>query len=192
MALPETFALEAELPALADNADPDLMRQVLEEAGKFVGEVVAPLNRDGDEIGADALAIEAAAAALPLLAAAGLFAMPPTQLPLWAQVIVAMLLVVPMGPNVTDASPIAALPLPVLQPASTMPDTRCVSSADVNDGNAGTIRLLAVACCGSWAIVGKVSAVLSASIAALRPKAIRNAVASAEYFFISYSALVRL
>ncbi|MEY5100047.1 MAG: hypothetical protein RJA36_2766 [Pseudomonadota bacterium] len=42
----------AQLPALADNADPDLMRQVLEEAGKFVGEVVAPLNRDGDEIGA--------------------------------------------------------------------------------------------------------------------------------------------
>jgi len=42
----------AELPALADNAEPDLMRQVLEEAGKFVGEVVAPLNRDGDEIGA--------------------------------------------------------------------------------------------------------------------------------------------
>lgn len=41
----------AELPALADNADPDLMRQVLEEAGKFVGEVIAPLNRDGDEIG---------------------------------------------------------------------------------------------------------------------------------------------
>lgn len=42
----------APLPALADNADPDLMHQVLEEAGKFVGEVVAPLNRDGDEIGA--------------------------------------------------------------------------------------------------------------------------------------------
>lgn len=42
----------AELPALADNADPDLLRQVLEEAGKFVGEVVAPLNRDGDETGA--------------------------------------------------------------------------------------------------------------------------------------------
>lgn len=42
----------AQLPALADNADPDLLRQVLEEAGKFVGEVVAPLNRDGDEIGA--------------------------------------------------------------------------------------------------------------------------------------------
>jgi alkylation response protein AidB-like acyl-CoA dehydrogenase len=32
--------------------DTDLMQQVLEEAGKFVGEVVAPLNRDGDEIGA--------------------------------------------------------------------------------------------------------------------------------------------
>ncbi len=41
----------AELPALADVADPALMLQVLEEAGKFVGEVVAPLNRDGDEIG---------------------------------------------------------------------------------------------------------------------------------------------
>lgn len=42
----------AGLPALAENADADLMRQVAEEAGKFVGEVVAPLNRDGDEIGA--------------------------------------------------------------------------------------------------------------------------------------------
>jgi alkylation response protein AidB-like acyl-CoA dehydrogenase len=42
----------SQLPALADNADPDLMRQVLEEAGKFVADVVAPLNRDGDEIGA--------------------------------------------------------------------------------------------------------------------------------------------
>ena len=41
----------AELPALADVADPALMQQVLEEAGKFVGEVVAPLNRDGDELG---------------------------------------------------------------------------------------------------------------------------------------------
>ena len=41
-----------QLPALADNADPGLMRQVLEEAGKFVADVVAPLNRDGDEIGA--------------------------------------------------------------------------------------------------------------------------------------------
>ncbi|WP_342131429.1 acyl-CoA dehydrogenase family protein [Hydrogenophaga sp. OTU3427] len=41
----------AELPALAETADPALMQQVLEEAGKFVAEVVAPLNRDGDEIG---------------------------------------------------------------------------------------------------------------------------------------------
>ena len=42
----------ADLPALADNADADLMRQVLDEAGKFVGEVIAPLNREGDETGA--------------------------------------------------------------------------------------------------------------------------------------------
>jgi alkylation response protein AidB-like acyl-CoA dehydrogenase len=39
------------LPAHAE-IDADLMRQVAEEAGKFVGEVVAPLNRQGDEIGA--------------------------------------------------------------------------------------------------------------------------------------------
>ena len=39
------------LPAFAE-VDADLMHQVLEEAGKFVGEVIAPLNRDGDEIGA--------------------------------------------------------------------------------------------------------------------------------------------
>ena len=39
------------LPAF-NEVDADLMQQVLEEAGKFVGEVVAPLNRDGDEIGA--------------------------------------------------------------------------------------------------------------------------------------------
>ena len=32
--------------------DADLMAQVLEEAGKFVGDVVAPLNRTGDEVGA--------------------------------------------------------------------------------------------------------------------------------------------
>ncbi len=42
----------AELPALAEHADTELMQQVLEEAGRFVGEVVAPLNRGGDEIGA--------------------------------------------------------------------------------------------------------------------------------------------
>ncbi|PIT82613.1 acyl-CoA dehydrogenase [Limnohabitans sp. 15K] len=39
------------LPAFAE-VDSDLMQQVLDEAGKFVGEVIAPLNRDGDEIGA--------------------------------------------------------------------------------------------------------------------------------------------
>jgi alkylation response protein AidB-like acyl-CoA dehydrogenase len=39
------------LPAFAE-VDEDLMQQVLDEAGKFVGEVIAPLNRDGDEIGA--------------------------------------------------------------------------------------------------------------------------------------------
>ena len=44
---PET--LQA-LPGLAE-ADPPLMKQVLEEAGRFVAEVVAPLNRTGDEAG---------------------------------------------------------------------------------------------------------------------------------------------
>ncbi len=39
------------LPAFTE-VDADLMQQVLDEAGKFVGEVIAPLNRDGDEIGA--------------------------------------------------------------------------------------------------------------------------------------------
>jgi alkylation response protein AidB-like acyl-CoA dehydrogenase len=39
------------LPAFAE-VDAALVQQVLEEAGKFVGEVIAPLNRDGDEIGA--------------------------------------------------------------------------------------------------------------------------------------------
>jgi alkylation response protein AidB-like acyl-CoA dehydrogenase len=38
------------LPAFAE-VDADLMRQVLDEAGKFVADVVAPINRDGDEIG---------------------------------------------------------------------------------------------------------------------------------------------
>jgi alkylation response protein AidB-like acyl-CoA dehydrogenase len=42
----------AELPALAEHADTGLLTQVIEEAGKFVGEVVAPLNREGDEVGA--------------------------------------------------------------------------------------------------------------------------------------------
>jgi alkylation response protein AidB-like acyl-CoA dehydrogenase len=38
------------LPAFSE-VDSDLMRQVLEEAGKFVNEVVAPLQRGGDEVG---------------------------------------------------------------------------------------------------------------------------------------------
>jgi alkylation response protein AidB-like acyl-CoA dehydrogenase len=39
------------LPAFAE-VDAALVQQVLDEAGKFVGEVIAPLNRQGDEIGA--------------------------------------------------------------------------------------------------------------------------------------------
>jgi alkylation response protein AidB-like acyl-CoA dehydrogenase len=39
------------LPVFAE-VDSELMQQVLEEAGKFVGEVIAPLNREGDEVGA--------------------------------------------------------------------------------------------------------------------------------------------
>jgi alkylation response protein AidB-like acyl-CoA dehydrogenase len=42
----------AELPALAEHADTALLGQVIEEAGRFVGEVIAPLNREGDEVGA--------------------------------------------------------------------------------------------------------------------------------------------
>ncbi len=42
----------AELPALAEHAEPALLRQVIEEAGRFVGEVLSPLNREGDEVGA--------------------------------------------------------------------------------------------------------------------------------------------
>lgn len=41
----------AALPAFAD-VDDDLLVQVTDEAGKFVGEVIAPLNREGDEVGA--------------------------------------------------------------------------------------------------------------------------------------------
>jgi alkylation response protein AidB-like acyl-CoA dehydrogenase len=39
------------LPAFAE-VDADLVQQVLEESGKFVGDVIAPLNRAGDTIGA--------------------------------------------------------------------------------------------------------------------------------------------
>ena len=41
----------ADLPAFAE-ADEALMRQLLEEMGKFVSDRIAPLNRVGDEIGA--------------------------------------------------------------------------------------------------------------------------------------------
>src|SRR5262245_64681470 len=41
----------AGLPGYGD-ATPDLVRSVLEEAGKFAGGVLAPLNRIGDEQGA--------------------------------------------------------------------------------------------------------------------------------------------
>ncbi|MBT9550396.1 MAG: acyl-CoA dehydrogenase family protein [Hydrogenophaga sp.] len=41
----------AALPAYAD-VDEDLLVQVTDEAGKFVGEVIAPLSREGDEVGA--------------------------------------------------------------------------------------------------------------------------------------------
>ncbi len=41
----------AALPAYAD-VDEDLLVQVTDEAGKFVGEVIAPLNREGDEVSA--------------------------------------------------------------------------------------------------------------------------------------------
>lgn len=52
--LSNVLGVPDQLKALSafDEVDADLMHQVLEEAGKFVGEVVAPLNRDGDEIGA--------------------------------------------------------------------------------------------------------------------------------------------
>lgn len=51
--LHEVLEAPAHLQSLAAFAevDADLMRQVLDEAGKFVGEVVAPLNRAGDEVG---------------------------------------------------------------------------------------------------------------------------------------------
>lgn len=40
-----------QLPELAENVDPDTANAVLEEAGKINAEVIAPLNRSGDEEG---------------------------------------------------------------------------------------------------------------------------------------------
>ncbi len=52
--LQQVLQAPAQLQALPAHADTDaaLMEQVLQEAAKFVAEVVAPLNRSGDEIGA--------------------------------------------------------------------------------------------------------------------------------------------
>ena len=52
--LMEVLQAPAQLLALAPYAelDADLLHQVLDESAKFVGEVVAPLNRVGDEVGA--------------------------------------------------------------------------------------------------------------------------------------------
>jgi alkylation response protein AidB-like acyl-CoA dehydrogenase len=51
--LHEVLKAPARLQALVpfSELDADLIRQVLDEAGKFVAEVVAPLNRTGDEVG---------------------------------------------------------------------------------------------------------------------------------------------
>src|SRR5450830_1803811 len=53
---------------------------------------------------------------LPLLAAAGLFAIPPADLPLWLQVVISMLLVVPLGPMIYRIAfqPLASAPVLVL------------------------------------------------------------------------------
>ncbi|NTV68720.1 MAG: ATP-binding cassette domain-containing protein [Azonexaceae bacterium] len=53
---------------------------------------------------------------IPLLFAGALFAMPPTQLPLWAQVVVSMMLVVPLGPMIYRVAfqPLASAPVLVL------------------------------------------------------------------------------
>ena len=52
--LQKVLQAPAQLQALPAHAEADaaLMEQVLEEAGKFVADAVAPLNRDGDETGA--------------------------------------------------------------------------------------------------------------------------------------------
>ncbi|MEX1165963.1 MAG: acyl-CoA dehydrogenase family protein [Hydrogenophaga sp.] len=51
--LQEVLRAPEQLQALSvfADADADLMRQVAEEADKFVGEVIAPMNRQGDEVG---------------------------------------------------------------------------------------------------------------------------------------------
>ena len=48
----EAPALWARLPALADHVDADTSDAILEEAAKVTGQLIAPLNRSGDEQGA--------------------------------------------------------------------------------------------------------------------------------------------
>ena len=48
----EAPALWARLPALAETVDPDTADAILEEAAKVCGQLIAPLNRSGDEEGA--------------------------------------------------------------------------------------------------------------------------------------------
>ena len=48
----EAPALWARLPALADHVDADTADAILEEAAKVTGQLIAPLNRSGDEEGA--------------------------------------------------------------------------------------------------------------------------------------------
>ena len=52
----EAPALWARLPALADHVDADTADAILEEAAKVTGQLIAPLNRSGDEEGAQWLA----------------------------------------------------------------------------------------------------------------------------------------
>ena len=47
----EVSKLWAQLPALAEVVDEDTANAILEEAGKVAAEVIAPLNRSGDEEG---------------------------------------------------------------------------------------------------------------------------------------------
>ena len=47
----EVAKLWAELPSLAETVDAETVEAILEEAGKLSAEVIAPLNRAGDEQG---------------------------------------------------------------------------------------------------------------------------------------------